>query len=272
MPIILLPLLFLAAGVLGVIYFQSIPNQTDLRSRLPNRTSWAGIALTLVIGLGIWLIVHYASSTFLRIAGITTLLFYLLTFESILLLLFRWTKSNLLSVVLAAGLTLVPFSIQYFQPSYALSNVLIIAATLGATALIIRLQIVRTRIVMIMAGLLTINDYLNVHYVLPKLPLAPPSDTPFRLLILPTVNIGGHVVGSGDFMFLALTTVVLVRDFGPRPAMWHAVVQAIALAITLAIIIHRNILLPYLLIMTPIFLVTYIVTYLKKQAVAQSSA
>lgn len=257
MPIIGLPLLFLVAGVLGIIYYRAIPTQAELRLRLPNKGSVAGILLTVIIGFGIWAIVRYADTRFMKLSGITTLLFYLLTFESILLLCFRWLRSNALSVLVAAGCTLVPFLIQYFSPSYALSNALIIAATLGATALIIRLDVVRTRIILVMAALFTVNDVFNVAYVIPKLPLTAPQDKPLPLLIFPTVNIGGHVVGSGDFMFLALTTLLLVKVFSARIAAWYVVLQTIALAVTLSIILHRDVILPYLVIMSPIFGLTY---------------
>lgn len=268
MPIIGLPLLFLVAGLLGIIYYRTIPTQVELRQRLPNKGSVAGILLTIIIGFGIWAIIRYADSRFMKISGVTTLLFYLLTFESLLLLCFRWLRSNTLSVLAAAGGTFIPFLIQYFQPSYALSNALIIAATLGATALIIRLDVVRTRIILIMAGLFTINDVLNVTFVIPKLPLTAPHDKPLPLLIFPTVNIGGHVVGSGDFMFLALTTLLLVKVFSARVAGWYVVAQSVALAITLAIILHRDVILPYLVIMTPIFGLTYYLAH-RQQAEMQ---
>lgn len=265
MPIILFPLLFVAAGLIGIVYYQHIPSQAELRERLPNRASWAGVLLTGLIAMGIWLIVHYTTSRFMKVAGITTLVFYLLTFESFLLLAFRWTKSNAVGVLTAAGLTAVPFLLQFFHPTYTLGNILIIAATLGATALVIRLEVLRTRVVIILASLFMVNDILNVTFVLPHLPLTPPQDRPLPLLIFPTVNVGGHVVGSGDFMFLALTTLIILKNFSARIAVWYVAVQAAALAITLGFILNRDVLLPYLTVMTPIFLVTYAIAHRRRK-------
>ncbi|MBI5466842.1 MAG: hypothetical protein HY975_01340 [Candidatus Kerfeldbacteria bacterium] len=272
MPIIFLPLLFLAAGLVGILYYQHIPSQTELRQRLPNRASWAGFLLVGLIALGIWLIVHYTTSRFMKVAGITTLVFYLLTFESFLLLAFRWTKSNAVGVLTAAGLTAIPFLLQFFHPTYTLGNVLIIAATLGATALVIRLEVLRTRIIIILACLFMVTDILNVTFVLPHLPLTPPQDRPLPLLIFPTVNVGGHVIGSGDFMFLALTTLIVLKNFSARVAAWHVVAQAVALTITLSFILNRDILLPYLTIMTPVFLITYAIARQRRELRPPSAA
>lgn len=263
MTTLILPFLFLVAGLLTLLYYRLVPPAEQLRQRLPNRVSVAAIVLTVVIGLGVWIIVRHADTPFLKVAGVTTLLFYLLTFESILLLLFRWLRSNVLAVITSLVVVAVPFAVQYRFPSFELSNALIIAATLGATTLLIRLNLLRTRIIVLAFVLLTINDILNVTFILPRLPLAPRPQTPLPLLIFPTVNIAGRVVGSGDFMFLALATLVILRDHGLRPAVVHTVLQAVALLVTLVATAGTDALIPYLTVMTPIFFAVYFIARLK---------
>ncbi|MBI4089804.1 MAG: hypothetical protein HY421_00210 [Candidatus Kerfeldbacteria bacterium] len=259
-----LPIIFLVAGLLAVLYYRLVPPADQLRQRLPNRISAAALVLTAAIGVGIWLIVRFAATPLLKAAGVTTLLFYLLTFESVLLLAFRWFRSNLLSVIISLIAVLIPFTIQYRYPSFELSNALIVAATLGATTLMIRLNLLRTRIIVLAFVLLTFNDILNVAYVLPRLPLAPYPQTPLPLLIFPTVNVAGRVVGSGDFMFLALATLVILRDLGRRAAIIHSVLQAMALLVTLAATAGSTKLIPYLTVMTPIFLLVYLIGRIDK--------
>lgn len=249
----ILPAIFLVAGLLAVLYYRLVPPADQLRHRLPNRVSAAALVLTAAIGFGVWLIVRFAATPFLKAAGVTTLLFYLLTFESVLLLVFRWFRSNLLAVIVSLIVVVIPFTIQYRFPSFELSNALIVAATLGATTLLIRLNLLRTRIIVLAFVLLTFNDILNVTYILPRLPLAPYPQTPLPLLIFPTVNVAGRVVGSGDFMFLALATLVILRDLGMRAAVIHAGLQAISLLVTLAATTGSDKLIPYLTVMTPIF-------------------
>ncbi len=270
MPTYLLPVIFLIAGFLAVLYYRLVPPAEHLRQRLPNQISTAALLLTAAIGLGVWLIIRYANTPFLKIAGVTTLLFYLLAFESVLLLIFRWLRSNVLAVLVSLAIVAIPFIVQYRFPSFELSNALIVAATLGATTLLIRLNLLRTRIIVLAFVLLTFNDILNVTYVLPRLPLAPYPQTPLPLLIFPTVNVAGRVVGSGDFMFLALATLVILRDHGLRPAVVHTVLQTVALLITLVATAGADALIPYLTVMTPIFLVVYITAWMKRRKTAST--
>lgn len=253
----LLPLLFIIAGCLGIWYYRTVPSGDHLRTRLPNRVSWAAWVVTAVIAIGIWYISRSLSTPFLRFSGATTLLFYLLVFESALLLIMRWTKSNLTAVIVALAVAAIPLTLQLRMPSYFLINVIIVLATLGATTLLIRLNMLRTRLIVLMAVLLTINDAINVWFVLPLLPLSPLPPEPLPFLILPTVSIAGRVVGSGDFMFLVLATLVIIRDHGQRSALVHVGVQTAALFFTLLVTANRDVLIPYLLIMTPIFFGVY---------------
>jgi len=259
MPVLVLPLLFLITGGLSVWYYRHVPEIGELRSRLPNRVSWAALLFIAIIAAGAWYIVTRLSTPFLKASGITTLMFFLLVFETAFLLMLKWIRSNTAAVVLASSAAAVPFAVQIAMPSYTLINLIIILATLGATTLIVRMQLLRTRIIVLATALLTVNDAVNVWYVLPNLPLGPVPSTPLPLLILPAVTIAGRVVGSGDFMFLVLATVVLLRDFTWRTAAVHVLIQAAALAITIFVTEDRDVLIPYLLVMAPIFIATYIV-------------
>jgi len=258
MPTLILPLLFLTAGFLAIYYYRLIPSATELRQRLPNKVSWAAMVLTFFIGLAIWLIFHHSETPFRKISGLTTLLFYLLTFETILLLLFRRTSSNLVAVIGALAVTLVPFTVQFYRPSHALSNLVIIVAVMGATALLVRLGYFRPRLMILLAVLLAINDALNVYFLVPRLGLTPVSQ-PQPLLIFPVVTIGSRIVGSGDFMFLVLTTLIILREFGRRLALIYAAAQSLALFATFLIIVRFPGDFPFLTVMTPIFLATFFI-------------
>lgn len=260
MPMIVLPLLFLGTGLLSVWYYRFVPPGKDLRQRLPNKVSFAAIILTVAISIGLWYVFRKLGGRFDRVSGITTLVFFLLTFETFLLIFFRWFRSNALAVVLGLSAAAVPFGLQLTYPSYWFINTIIIFATLGATTLIVRATNLRTGIIIAMSVLLGINDVIVVSNLTPNLPLTPIADTPLRLLIFPTLVAGGRVVGSGDVMFLALTTIVILRDLGRTPAMAHVVFQSIALAITLAATQDSNGFVPFLTVMVPIFLLTYLIS------------
>lgn len=258
-----LALLFFTAGVLSILFQRVVPDASVLRQRFPNRTTFTGIVLWLIIVAAGWFIFKYTTG-FTRVASITTMLFFLLLFETLFLLSIRFIRQNIPAAVASLAVAIVPFVIQYYAPSYFLMNVVIIVATMGATTLVTKLNYLRTKVIMLLVVLFTINDVLNVRYLLPKLNLAPVTE-PMRLLIFPTVTYGSHVVGSGDFMFLVLLTLVILRDFGAREAVWFAVAESAALFLTGFYVINRDILLPFLTIMTPVFLAVYCVAYVKRR-------
>lgn len=270
MAFVVLSILFLGTGVLSLYFTRIVPPTDELRRRLPNRGSVAGIVLAVVIGVAIWYIVTHTNG-FTRAASITTLLFFLLLFESLFLVAMRIIRSNIRALLAALGVAVIPFVIQYYAPSFFLTNAIIIFATMGATTLVVKMNYLRTRVVMLMAVLLTINDILNVRFLLPKLNLVPVSE-PLRLLIFPTVTYGGHVVGSGDFMYLVFLTLVMMRDFGRRQAFLLVVFESLGLLVTGLAILNRDILLPFLTVMTPIFLGVYWYAYRQRKKRVRSDA
>lgn len=258
-----LGLLFFAAGAVAIAYYNAVPSEAALRRRLPNTITLPGVIFGVILIAAIWFIATYTSG-FLKVAAITTLVFALLLFESLFLLMIRWIRSTVLALLICLIISSIPFIIQYLYPTFALSNVVIILATLGATTLLIRLKLLRTRIVILMAFLFAVNDVLNVLYLVPKLNLVPVSE-PLRLLIFPTVTAGGRVVGSGDFMFLVLTTLVVYKDLGTKPALLSIVLQSLALVTTILLTPGRDVLVPFLVIMTPVFLGVYFIARLKTE-------
>lgn len=268
MGVLILGLLFFTTGVLSIFYYGAVPSKQTLQQRLPNKVSLAAWLLTAVIALGVWYGLNKFGGRFDQVSAITTLLFFLLTFESLLLLLFRWFRFNLLAVAMALLLAAVPFGRQFNHPSYSLINAIVILSSLGATTLIILVTNLRTRVVMIAAVLLAVNDFFIVRHFTSHLPLSPLTGAPLKLLIFPTLVVNSRVVGSGDVMFLVLTTLVLLRDLGWQPAVINVITQTLALALVLTVTTNRNVFVPFLTVMTPIFLTTYFLSQRKTQHAA----
>lgn len=257
-------LLFFAAGVFSIAYQQVVPNADTLRQRFPNRTTWTGILLWLLIIGATWFIVTHTTG-FTRVASITTMLFFLLLFETLFLLVVRFIPSNIPAAFISLAIGIIPFVIQYYVPTFALMNIVIILATMGATTLVIKLNYLRTNVILLLVVLFTVNDVLNVRYLLPRLNLAPVTE-PMRLLIFPTVTVGSHVVGSGDFMFLVLLTLLMLREFGIHNALYLVIAESAGLFVTGLYVTRHDVMLPFLTIMTPIFFIVYLFSYRQKNS------
>ncbi|MFH0828745.1 MAG: hypothetical protein V1907_01030 [Candidatus Kerfeldbacteria bacterium] len=265
-----LSLLFFTAGAFSIVYQKAVPSADILRQRFPNRTTFTGIVLWLLIIGATWFIVTHTTG-FTRIASITTMLFFLLLFETLFLFVVRFVKSNIPAAFLSLAVAIVPFIIQYYAPTFALMNTVIILATMGATTLVIKLNYLRTKVILLLVVLFTINDVLNVRYLLPRLNLAPVTE-PMRLLIFPTVTVGSHVVGSGDFMFLVLLTLFMLREFGVRNALYLVIAESVGLFLTGIYVSQHDVMLPFLTIMTPIFLTVYLVARTRRKRAPRSRA
>lgn len=259
---LILSLLFFSAGALSILFQRIVPDGKTIRQRFPDRITFTGIVLWLIVIAAGWYISRHTTG-FTRVASITTMLFFLLTFETVFLLLIRYIKQNIPAAFAGLAIAGVPFVIQYYYPTFVLINAVIILATMGATTLVMKLNYLRTKVVMLFVVLFTVNDYFMVRFVFPHLNLSP-VPTPMRLLIFPTVTYGGHVVGSGDIMFLVLLTMVMVRDHGTRQALWFVFAESVALFLTGLYLIRHDVLLPFLTIMTPVFLSVYLISYVTK--------
>ncbi|MFH0804882.1 MAG: hypothetical protein V1916_01660, partial [Patescibacteria group bacterium] len=74
-------------------------------------------------------------------------------------------------------------------------------------------------------------------------------------------TVGALSLGAGDFMFLALYTLVLYRDFGSRLALVHIAAQGVALLVTGLVITSADFIVPFLVVLAPIFLTFYGAAY-----------
>lgn len=258
MEYIYLGLLFFGTGLLAIVYYSIILGKEELKSRLPNRVTVRAIVPALLLisifGVGIW---YFASTSggFLHPSRILLYIFMLLVFESIFLFSLRWVRSNVLAVLLAIGVTGILFFLYSNNQTFILFNSIIIIATLGATTLLIRIGYLRTRILLIITPLWVVYDVLLVRYVLPDVTVI--ADSPSPSFLFPAVTVGHVSLGSGDFMFLSLFTLVLLRDFGKLPAIVHVVLQGTLFFLIGLVLPEAGFLLPFLVIMAPAFFLVY---------------
>ncbi|MBI5037290.1 MAG: hypothetical protein HZC01_01075 [Candidatus Kerfeldbacteria bacterium] len=255
MDFIYLAMLFLGAGIAGLVYYRYAPTAVDLRERLPNRVTPAGIVLAVAIGSAAWFLFSSVSGVVL-VGRIFLFIFSLLFFESIFLLAMRWISRNTFATVVAILSTLGMFWWYQAKPSFVLLNFIIIISTLGAVTLLTRLGYLRTKILFAISILWTIYDILLVRFILPD--VTRETATPHPTFLYPAVTTGRVSLGSGDFMFLSLFTLVIARDVGPRAALVHVVAQVTGLLVTGLLLPERGFTVPFLVVMTPIFIVCYV--------------
>lgn len=256
-----LSLVFLGAGLFSLLYGKIVPDKETLKKRLPNKISGAGIILWLVICLTLYFIIKN-NQGFARTTSIFTLLFALLVFETFFLFLLRWLKSNLIAVILALFSAAVLFFLHLSFPTFTLRNIIIILATLGASTLLIRLDWLKTWLMFTLAFLWTGYDIYTTRYFLPHV-LSPVTEPP-KIFFFPAVITGTISLGSGDFIFLILFTLVIQRQFGWLPAIILVAAENVGLLIT-GFFYKSDAIVPFLAIMTPIFLLIYFISYLKKK-------
>lgn len=265
-----LSLIFFGSGVLALLYYHFVPSAQKLRERLPNKVSPAAIFLTLVIAVAVW----YLFANFIgfsRVFRIFAFLFALLVFESVFLLLIRWVRSDSLAVlgslIASAGL----FVAELVSPSFFLLNSIVIIATFGAATLLIRLGYLRTWMFHILAVLWTVYDVWLVRAVLPRVfkPAEPTSEP--RFFFFPVVTVGRLTLGSGDFMFLVLMALVLLRDYGKAAAFTLVVAETAGLLVTGLFLPEDGFQIPFLIVMTPIFFLVYGVSWWQRKSTSRSS-
>lgn len=244
-----LTLVFAAAGLVAILYYRTVPSIGELRARLPNRMTPAGIIASGLIIPAVWYLVA-STDGFARIRTVIGLLFDLLIFETVFLLAMRWLKTNTLAVITALAIAVGAFLLQRTNPSTVVFNLTFILATFGASTLLVGMQFLRTRFLMLVAVLWTIYDILSNLFIFPKIYRV--ADRPHTSFLFPAIAVGQLTLGSGDIMFLVLFTLVLYRRFGLRRALVHVLVQALALLVTV-MLKPTSVALPYLVVMTPLF-------------------
>lgn len=246
--------LFAGTALAALWYYRSTPTVEYLRQRLPNRVSFAGLLLTALIGVWVWWIWQTAEG-FSRVRVIIGVLFNLLIFETVFILLMRRIRSNVAVVILASAVVAGFVWLQRSVGGIIVYNLTFMFATLGATTLLVRMQYLRTWFLFVVSGLWMVFDILSVAFIYPQIYKV--SDRPHTSFIFPAVAAGQVTLGSGDFMFLVLMSLVLFRDFGRRAAVVHIGLQSLALVTTI-LIKSRETLFPYLTVMVPIFLLTWL--------------
>lgn len=256
MPGLGLVAVFAGSAVLALGYYHAIPDAPRLRARLPNRPSVAGILLFLILfAIGIY--IGTQRQGLAKWWLVLALLFDLLIFETFFLLLIRWVKSNTVAVLVSLGAAIAMFWWQMFHPNTIVYNVTFILATLGATTLLVRLNYLRTKMLFVVAVLWSIYDVLSTTLIYPHIYRL--SDRPHTSFAFPAVAVGNLTLGSGDFMFLVLFSLILRRDLGWRAAWLHIALQAVALVATITVK-PDNAFFPYLTVMSVVFIVTYVIS------------
>lgn len=255
MDFIFLSAIFLASGLAAMWYYRTVPEAGELRHLLPNKVSATSVIMALFIGgFGVYLLLYYQG--FSRIAQALVFVFTLLTFESLLLLLLRWIKRVPIAVVLSGLVAVGVFWLYMVNPNFFLQNAIIVVMTLGAATLLIRLSFLRTWYLFLITFLWVVYDFLFVNYILPRYTV--PVSTPEPTLLYPAVTAGQVSLGSGDFMFFILFTLIMARDFGFKPAAIVVGIETVALLITGLVLPESGFSVPYLAVMAPIFIIIYV--------------
>lgn len=262
MEFIPLTILFLGAGLLAMVYYAFVPDAATLRKRLPNRVSFASVFLTIIIGGVVWFVFKSMDGIF-QASSILMLIFSLLFFESLFLLSLRWIKNNLLAVLTSLVGSAVVFWLFLSYPSFVLFNSILIIATLGAATLMIRLGYIRTKFLFVVIALWVVYDILFVQFILPRATTI--TENPYPTFLFPSITVGHVSLGSGDFMFLVLFALAILRDFGKKPALVLVAFQSVGLLITGFLMPESGFVMPFLVIMVPIFFLVYLWVYFNKQ-------
>ncbi len=253
-----LSLMFLGSGILATFYYGFIPDSVNLKKRLPNKPSVESVVLFLIICFLVWQIfANYEGLQ--RSSRIVALILGLLLFETLFFLLMRWVKKNWLNALISVILVVGVFVLHYTNENFVTFNLIIILATIGGTAFLMRTGMVKTWLVFVLTAVWMPYDFYFVANVLPKYTKA--TADPYPFFAFPSVTIGDISLGVGDFVFLALYTFVLVNSFNKKIAIIHAIVQAIGLLIAGYIVSLRDINIPFLLVLSPIFFIIYFIAY-----------
>ncbi|MFA5135107.1 MAG: hypothetical protein WC505_04990 [Patescibacteria group bacterium] len=267
MEYIYLGVLFISAGLLAIAYYSSVPGRAELQDRLPNKPTKRAIIpsamLILLLGAGIWYMGAVSVGAF-HPSKVLLVIFALLVFESFFILSLRWFRSNTFAVLACSAATCLLFWAYFTVQVFFIFNGIVIIATLGAATLLVRLGYLRTRLLFIVTVLWVAYDVMLVRYVLPNVTV--PADSPSPSFLFPAVTVGHVSLGSGDFMFLSLFTLVLLRDFGRLSAAVHVILQGTLYFITGLAVPEAGFLLPFLVIMAPAFFLVYGTSYYSSRA------
>jgi len=259
MDFLYLSLVFALGGLSALVYYKLAPTKKYLKERLPNRISWAGFISWLIVIVIIWFIFNNYSG-FTRTTYIFTLFFALLLFETFFLIIIKYIKSNLLASLTTFVLIGSIFSLYLYEPTFVFRNIIIILASLGAVTLLIRLGYLKVWIIFALAIIWTGYDIWATQYFFPNV-LVPVTEAS-RVFFFPAAIVGQVSLGSGDFIFLSLFTIIILHRFGVLPAVILVTAQSTALIITALLITSNDFIIPFLAVMTPIFFLIYLISYI----------
>lgn len=262
MHILLLTLLFSLAGAMAIVFHKLVPDGPTIRKRFPLRDAqWRNIALPLVI-LAIGILLWFRTPLADRATIFQSFVIALLALESGLLLLMRRFRSTVILSMMAAICGIAAFSLSWTFQLPALDMLLFVFGTLGAWTLAQRLGFLNLPFLTVLVIGLTAFDYLHITSLTEAVA---PSSAATGASDMLLVSIGQEALGIGDFIFLSVCTLALVTRFGSRPALLFVSVESLILIATSAIPASNGFFFPYLLVMTPVFLLVYLVAYLKKK-------
>ncbi len=145
---------------------------------------------------------------------------------------------------------------------------LFVFGTLGAWTLAQRLGFLNVWFLMAIVLGLTAFDYFNVTSLTSSVTASGTAVTSSMLL----VSIGEEALGIGDFIFLSLCTLALIARFGSKTALLFLVIESLILFATGFIPAKDGFFFPYLLVMTPVFLIVFFVAWLKRKRTSTGRA
>lgn len=260
--ILILASLFSFAGLLAIIFHRIVPDGAAIRRRFPIQgTGWHDVILplgVLAVGAILWLTTPVSN----RAIIFQSFIIGLLSLESGFLLFMRRYQSTAILSVLSALCGVAAFFLSWTLRLLVVDMLLFVFGTLGAWTLVQRLGFLKLPFLTVLVIGLTAFDYLHItsltKAVAPSSAAAGASD-----MLL--VSIGQEALGIGDFIFLSVCTLALIARFGSRPALLFVSVESLILIATSAIPASNGFFFPYLLVMTPVFLMVYLFAWVRQK-------
>ncbi len=263
MHIFLLTLLFAFAGIMAIVFHKLVPDSATIKQRFPiKRARLRDIALPLVV-IAIGTLFWFNTNSDNRTAMFQSFIIALLALESGLLLLMRRFQSTISLSIMTGLCGLAAFVISWTFKLPAVDMLLFVFGTLGAWTLAQRLGLLNVWFLMVIVLGLTAFDYYNVTSLATT---AATSGTTVGSQSMLLVSIGEEALGIGDFIFLSLCTLALIARFGSVTALLFLAAESLILLATGFIPAPNGFFFPYLLVMTPVFLIVYLVAWMRKRA------
>jgi len=144
--------------------------------------------------------------------------------------------------------------VQLFFKIPALGNLLIILGYLGVTAYIMQSKILPPKIILVLFIFYALYDLMGV-YVIPLQPAL--ADKAINDIFPPAIQIGQTLLGNGDLLFALLMTAFLRVYYGLSTSLTGAFLFSLPLGLLgvfAKLFPWMNITVPYLVLMTPLFL------------------